>query len=165
MKENRFGWRHSLANVNRLLSCFCLCFWVVSAIVRSALCEKGCISIIMMTEKSQLSLGASSSWLWCMSLSPARLCWCMSMRKRFPSMPKQPCPPQKVWDCQQVEISRADLQQLSVGNYDITQCFQAMDTKKHSILGRGRLTYLTKMCAETSISDGCTRQLWRTWSC
>lgn len=95
MKENRFGWRHSLANVNRLLGCFCLCFWVVSAIVRSALCEKGCISIIMTTAKSELSLGASSSWLWCMSLSPAWLCWCMSMRKRFPSMPKQPCPPQK----------------------------------------------------------------------
>lgn len=92
MKENRFGWRHSLANVNRLLGCFCLCFWAVSAIVRSALCEKGCISIIVLTEKSELSLGASSSWLWCMSLSSAWLCWCMSMRKRFLSIPKQPCP-------------------------------------------------------------------------
>lgn len=92
-----FRWWHSLDNVNRLL-CFYfpsgLCFCLKRAPLWSACCqEKGCISIIIATEKSELSQGASSSGCdACPSVWPrcadgwARECALITAKRRLPNL-------------------------------------------------------------------------------
>lgn len=86
--KHRFGWWHSLADVNRLLCCY------FSEQLALLLFEGSSLECVLLRKglhfhhnnkcKEWTVTGRFLLWLWCMPLSPALLCWWMSNRILFP---------------------------------------------------------------------------------